>query len=40
MKNVLVIYYSMSGHTKTLAESIARETGWAIARIEDATERV
>ncbi|MGL5004895.1 MAG: flavodoxin family protein [Casimicrobium sp.] len=40
MKNVLIVYYSMSGHTKTLAERIARETGWTLARIEDATKQM
>jgi flavodoxin len=39
MKNVLVVYYSLSGHTKTLAERIGSEGGWAVARIEDATTR-
>jgi flavodoxin len=39
MKNALVVYYSLSGHTKTLAERIAREGGWAVARIDDSTER-
>jgi flavodoxin len=39
MKNVLIVYYSLSGHTKTLAEHIAREGGWTVARVEDATER-
>jgi flavodoxin len=39
MKNALVIYYSLSGHTKALAERIAHEGGWMIARIDDASER-
>jgi flavodoxin len=39
MKNALVVYYSLSGHTKTLAERIAHEGGWAVARIDDVTER-
>jgi flavodoxin len=40
MKSALVVYYSLSGHTKTLAEHIAHQGGWAVARIDDATERV
>jgi flavodoxin len=40
MKSALVVYYSLSGHTKTLAEQIAREGGWSLARIEDARPRV
>ncbi len=40
MKNVLVVYYSRSGHTQTLAESIAHQGGWSLFRIEDATMRI
>jgi flavodoxin len=39
MKNVLVVYYSRSGHTKTLAERMARERGWTVAAIDDASKR-
>jgi flavodoxin len=39
MKNALVVYYSLSGHTKALAERIAHEGGWTVARIDDSTER-
>jgi flavodoxin len=39
MKNALVVYYSLSGHTKTLAERVAREGGWAVASIDDVNER-
>jgi flavodoxin len=39
MKNALVVYYSLSGHTKTLAERIAHEGGWEVARIDDTSER-
>lgn len=31
---MLVVYYSLEGHTKSLAEAIARETGAELLRIE------
>jgi flavodoxin len=36
---VLVVYFSRTGHTAALAQAIARERGWPIARIEEATSR-
>ncbi len=39
MKNALIIYYSLSGHTAVLAEALARESGWTLARIEDPWKR-
>lgn len=31
---ILVVYYSLEGHTKSLAEAIAKETGAELLRIE------
>lgn len=39
MASGLVVYYSRIGHTRTLAEAIAKRSGWTLAEIVDPSNR-